>query len=51
MRKVVTVYAPAGTHPASYSAIFNGGYIILEFIISAVIICVFVKRRLLDIYV
>ena len=43
-------YAPAGTHPVVYSAIYNGGFLIVEFIMSATIIYVIVKRRLLDIY-
>ena len=45
-----SMYAPAGTHPAVYSAIYNGGYLLVEFIISAIIIYVFVKRNLIDIY-
>ena len=45
-----SAYAPAGTHPVVYSAIYNGGFLIVEFIISAIIIYAIVKRRLLDIY-
>ena len=43
-------YAPAGTHPVIYSAIYNGSYLIIEFIISAVIMYIIVKRKLLQIY-
>jgi thiamine transporter len=43
-------YAPAGTHPVLYSAIYNGGYLIIELIISAAIMYIIVKRKLLEIY-
>ena len=43
-------YAPAGTHPVIYSAIYNGSFLLIEFIVSAVLICIIVKKRLLDIY-
>jgi thiamine transporter len=43
-------YAPAGTHPVIYSAVYNGGYLIIELIISAIIIYIVAKRRLLEIY-
>jgi thiamine transporter len=43
-------YAPAGTHPLIYSAIYNGSYLIIEFIVSAVIMYIVVKRKLLEIY-
>lgn len=43
-------YAPAGTHPVIYSAIYNGSYLIIELIISAVIMYMIVKRKLLEIY-
>jgi thiamine transporter len=43
-------YAPAGTHPVLYSAIYNGSYLIIELIISAAIMYIVVKRKLLEIY-
>jgi thiamine transporter len=43
-------YAPTGTHPVVYSAVYNGSYLVVEFIISVVIMYIIVKRRLLDIY-
>jgi len=44
------IYAPEGTHPIIYSAIYNGGYMIVELIISIVIIYILIKRRIIDIY-
>ena len=44
------IYAPEGMDPALYSAIYNGSYLLVEFIISAVIMYIAVKRRLLEIY-
>lgn len=43
-------YAPAGMHSVIYSAIYNGSYLIIELVISAIIIYIIVKRRLLEIY-
>ncbi len=43
-------YAGA-THPLIYSAIYNGSYLIIEFIISAIIIYTLAKRKLLEIYI
>jgi len=43
-------YAPVGTHPMIYSAIYNGSYLLIEFIVSAVLIYIIVKKRLLEIY-
>lgn len=45
-----SAYAPAGMNPVIYSAIYNGGYLIVELIISAVVMYIIVKRRLLEIY-
>jgi len=45
------IYAPAGMHPIVYSAIYNGSYLLVEFIISSVIMYIVAKRRLLEIYV
>lgn len=36
-------YAPAGQHPALYSAIYNGGYLGVEFAISAAIMYLLAK--------
>jgi thiamine transporter len=44
------IYAPEGMHPAIYSAIYNGGYLIIELIVSSIIIYIFQKRGLLQIY-
>jgi thiamine transporter len=43
-------YAPAGTHPVIYSAVYNGGYLVIELIVSAIIIYIVAKRQLLEIY-
>jgi len=45
-----SIYAPAGMHPAVYSAIYNGSYLIGEFLISAIVIDILVRRKLIDIY-
>jgi thiamine transporter len=44
------IYAPPGWHPATYSAVYNGSFLIVEFVVSAVIIHILVKRRLLELY-
>jgi len=44
------IYAPEGMHPAIYSAIYNGGYLIIELIVSITIIYIIQKRGLLQIY-
>jgi len=44
------MWAPEGMHPAIYSAIYNGSFLIIELIISATIIYVIQKRGLLKIY-
>jgi len=43
-------FAPPGMNVALYSAIYNGSYLIGEFLISAVVIDIIVRRKLLDIY-
>ncbi len=40
-------YAPAGQHPALYSAIYNGGYLGVEFVISAVMVYLLAKTRVM----
>jgi thiamine transporter len=44
------VYAPEGMNPLVYSAIYNGCYLLVEFVITAIIIFILDKRRLLEIY-
>ncbi len=44
------IYAPPGVHPAVYSAIYNGGYLGGEFIISAILTWLIIKRGLITIY-
>ena len=44
------MYAPQGVSPFVYSAVYNGGYMIIELAISLVIIYIIQKRRLLEIY-
>lgn len=43
-------YAPVGMNPALYSAIYNASYLIPEFIVSAVIIFILEKRKILQLY-
>jgi thiamine transporter len=45
-----STYAPVGMNPVLYSAVYNGGYLIIELIISVIIMYIIVKRQLLDIY-
>ena len=45
-----SVYAPEGMHPAIYSAIYNGSYLIIELIISIYIIYLLSKSRILQIF-
>ena len=40
-------YAPAGQHPAVYSAIYNGGYLGVEFLVSAAIMYLLAKAGVL----
>jgi thiamine transporter len=42
-------YAPEGMNPLLYSAIYNGGYLLIELIISEIIIIILAKRQLLKI--
>ena len=43
-------YAPEGTHPAIYSAMYNGGFLGVEFIISGILIYGLIKRNIFRIY-
>jgi thiamine transporter ThiT len=36
--------------PVVYSAIYNGGYMFVELVISLVLIYILIKRKLLEIY-
>jgi len=44
------MYAWPGWNPVLYSAAYNATYLVPEFVISAVIIYIIAKRKLLDIY-
>jgi thiamine transporter len=41
------IYAPEGMNPALYSAIYNGSYLIIEFIITSIVIYVLARKSLL----
>lgn len=43
-------YAPAGQHPAIYSAIYNGSYLGVEFIVSAVVMYILAKAGVLKVF-
>jgi len=43
-------YAWPGWHPVLYSAAYNASYLIPEFVISAFVVTILAKRKLLDIY-
>jgi thiamine transporter len=43
-------FVPEGVSPALYSAIYNGSYLLIEFVISIVIIYILVGRKFMDIY-
>ena len=43
-------YAPVGMDPAVYSAIYNAWYLIPELVISAAVISVLQKRKILQLY-
>jgi thiamine transporter len=45
-----SMYAPEGMNPIVYSAIYNGGYLGIEMVISAFIIYLLSKARVFDIY-
>ena len=42
------MYAPEGMNPVIYSAFYNGGYMIPEMVISAVLIYLLVQRNVLN---
>ena len=43
-------YAWEGWSPIAYSAAYNASYLVPEFIVSAIIIYILLKRKLLDVY-
>ena len=45
-----SMYAPEGTSPIIYSAVYNGSYLVVELVISLVLIYILRKRQLLEIY-
>ena len=44
------IYAPKGMHPAIYSAVYNGGYLLVELVISVYVIYLLRKSKVLKIY-
>jgi len=44
------IYAPEGMHPAIYSAVYNGGYLLVELVISVYVIYLLRKSKVLKIY-
>jgi thiamine transporter len=43
-------YAPAGVSPFVYSAVYNGGFLIPEFVITAALMIVLVRVKALELY-
>ena len=43
-------YAPAGQHPAIYSAVYNGSYLGIEFVVSAVIMYLLARAGVLKMF-
>jgi len=43
-------YAPPGVSPLIYSAVYNGSYLLGEFVVSAIFMYIIVKRGILKIY-
>lgn len=44
-------YAPEGLSPVLYSAIYNGSFLGIEFIISGIIIFILIKKNIFEIYI
>lgn len=44
------MYAPAGMHPAVYSAIYNGSYLIVELVLSIIVMYLLVKRGVVEMH-
>ena len=45
-----SIYAPPGMSPVVYSAVYNGGYMLVEFVISVYVIYLLRASNVLDIY-
>lgn len=45
------MYVPTGMHPAVYSAIYNGSYLIVELVFSIITMYILIKRRLIKMYI
>jgi thiamine transporter len=43
-------FAPKGMNPALYSALYNGSYLSIEFIITVAIVYFILKRRIVTVY-
>ena len=43
-------YAPEGMHPAIYSAVYNGGYLLVELVISIYVVYLLQESKVLKIY-
>jgi len=43
-------YAPEGMHPAIYSAVYNGGYLLVELVISIYVMYLLQESKVLKIY-
>ena len=43
-------FAPKGMNPALYSALYNGSYLSIEFIITVTIVYFILKRRIVNVY-
>jgi len=44
------MYAPAGMHPAVYSAIYNGSYLVVELIFSVIVMYILVRGNVIKMY-
>jgi thiamine transporter len=44
------IFIPAGENPVIYSAIYNGSYLVPELIMSAIIVYILAKKKILEVY-
>ena len=44
------IWAPEGMHPAVYSAMYNGGYLLVELVITIYIVYLLQASKVLDVY-
>ena len=44
------MYAPAGMHPAVYSAIYNGSYLVVELVFSVIVMYILVRGNVIKMY-